>query len=187
MGQANGIDHDERHDLLERNRHHREVMPAESQGGGAEKGARDQRQRAAADEAEPEVQMQVRGAEANGIGAEAEERCLCQVDLAAQAEHDRKPEHRDRERGRLQKDVEDITVEAHAGRQRHHDRRADEIGQMANDQRPVLDDGRRHRHVIAGCAHAFSATRSPKMPCGLKIRNATSTRKAKPSLYGTDT
>ena len=36
--------------------------------------------------------------------------------------------------------------------------------------------------VVAGGAHAFSATRSPKIPCGRNIRNATSTRKAKPSL-----
>src|SRR5208282_5818947 len=38
----------------------------------------------------------------------------------------------------------------------------------------------------ARSAHAFSATRSPNTPCGRRIRNRMSTRKAKASLNGTE-
>ena len=126
--------------------------------------------------------MQVGGTEPDRIGAEAEERGLGEIDLAAEAEHDGKPEHRDRERGRLHQDVEDIAVEPQRGRERDQHGRADEIRQVPNESRPRAQDGCRYRHVVASGRHAFSATRSPKMPCGRKIRNATSTRKAKAVL-----
>ena len=135
-----------------------------------------------ADETEPVADVVVGGSDADGIGAEAEERRLRQIDLAAQAEHDRETEHRDREGRRLHQDVVDVAVELHRGGERHQDRSADEIRQMAQQQRLRARHRRSDRHVLAGRAHAFSATRSPKMPCGRNIRNSTSTRKAKPSL-----
>ena len=179
--QPDRVDHDQRDDLLERDRHHREVMAAEPQRRHAEERPRPQRDDATRDETEPVAHVQVGGSDADGIGAEAEERRLRQIDLAAQAEHDGQAEHRDRKRRRLHQDVEDIAVEPHHGGHGHQDRRGDEIGQMAQQQRSG-PHRRCHRHVVAGRAHAFSATRSPKIPCGRKIRNSTSTRKAKAIL-----
>ncbi|MGY3460301.1 hypothetical protein ACVWW5_005751 [Bradyrhizobium sp. LM3.4] len=182
MRQPDRVDHDQRNDLLERDRHHGEVVPAKPQGRHAQEGAGQQRDHASADEAEPEADMQIRRPDADRIGAEPEERGLRQIDLTAQAEHDRQPEHRDRERGGLEQDVVNVSVEAHVGRERDQDRRTDEIWQVPDQQRLRVNGGRRYRHVVAGGAHAFSATRSPKMPCGRKIRKAIRTRKAKPSL-----
>ena len=182
MRQPDRIDHHQRDDLLERDRHHRKVMTAKPQGRHAQQRACQQRDHAAADEAQPEADMQIRRADADRIGAEPEERGLRQIDLAAQAEHDREAEHRDRERGGLEQDVVNVSVEVHVGRKHDQDGRADEVRQMPDQQRLRVDGGRRNRHVVAGRAHAFSATRSPKMPCGRKIRKAISTRKAKPSL-----
>ncbi|WP_218673606.1 hypothetical protein, partial [Burkholderia cenocepacia] len=86
------------------------------------------------------------------------------IDFSAQAEHDRQSEHRDREGRGLEQDVQHVAVELHAGGERHQRRGAQEIRQVPNDQR-FRAHGRRRNHVVAG-AHAFSATRSPKMPCG---------------------
>ena len=72
-----------------------------------------------ASEAEPVADVVVRRSDADGIGAEAEERRLRQVDLAAQAEHDRQTEHRDRKGRRLHQDVVDVAVELHRGGERH--------------------------------------------------------------------
>ena len=182
MGQPDRVDHDQRHDLLERDRHHRQIMAAEPQRRHAQQRAGQQRDDASAGKAEPVAQVIVGGADADRIGAETEKRRLRQIDLAAQAEHDRKPEHRDRERRRLHQDVVDIAVELHRRGERHQIGGADEIRQMPQQQRPCARRGGRDRHVFAGRAHAFSATRSPKMPCGRNTRKATSTRKAKPSL-----
>ena len=182
MGEPDRIDHHQRDDLLERDRHHGEVMPAEPQRRHAEEGAGNERHEATCDQAQPVAHMQVGGADCHDIGAEAEKRGLCQIDLAAQAEHDRKPEHGDRECRRLHQDVEDVAVELHAGCERNQDGSRDEIRQVPQQHRFGTVDSGRDRHVVASRAHAFSATRSPKMPCGRKIRNATSTKKAKPSL-----
>ena len=114
--------------------------------------------------------------EPDRIGAEAEEGGLRQIDLAAQAEHDGQAEHGDRKGRGLHEDVHRVVV---------HRQQADD-GDDQRRQRNVSDRASEHR-AVAGHAHAFSATRSPKMPCGRKIRKATSTRKAKPSLYGTET
>ena len=65
-----------------------------------------------AEQAEPEAQVQIGGAEPDRIGAEAEEGRLREIDLAAQAEHDGKPEHGDRIGRRLHQDVQDVAVEA---------------------------------------------------------------------------
>ncbi len=69
VGQPDRVDHHQRDDLLERDRHHREVMAAEPQRRHAEEGARPQRHEAAGDQTEPVAQMQVGGADADGIGA----------------------------------------------------------------------------------------------------------------------
>ncbi len=182
MRDADRIDHDQGHDLLERDRHHGEVMTAEPQGRRAEKGARHQRNAAAHHKAEPVAHVEIGGAEPDGIGTKAEERRLRQVDLAAKTQHDAKPEHGDRERGRLQQDVEDVAVETHACCERDQDGSGDKIRHMADQDEPRAQDRRRCLHVVAPNAHAFSATRSPNSPCGRKIRKAISTRKAKPSL-----
>ena len=52
------VDHDQRDDLLERDRHHGEIVPAEPQRRHAEQCAGQQRDDAAAAEAEPVTQMQ---------------------------------------------------------------------------------------------------------------------------------
>ena len=186
MRQPDRVDHDQRDDLLERDRHHGEIVAAQPERRRPEERAGDQRHQAARDKAEPEADMEIGGADTDRVSAEAEECRLRQIDLAAQAEHDRESEHRDRERRRLHQDVEDVAVEPHARGERHQHRGRNEIRQVPNQKRLRMHCGRRDRHVVAGRAHAFSATRSPKIPCGLKIKNATSTRKAKPSLYGTE-
>jgi len=82
------FDHDQRDDLLERDRHHREVMAPEPQRRHAEERARPERQHAAGDQADPVAQVQIGGSDADGIGAETEEGRLREIDLSAQAEHD---------------------------------------------------------------------------------------------------
>ncbi len=135
VGEPDGVDHDQRDDLLKRDRHHRQIMAAEPQRRHAEQRAGQQRDHASAGEAQPVAEMIVRGAEADGIGAETEERRLRQIDLAAQAEHDRETEHRDRKGRRLHQDVVDVAVEPHRGGERHQDGGADEIRQMTQQQR----------------------------------------------------
>src|ERR1700722_5248728 len=108
--------------------------------------------------------MIVRRAEADSIGTEAEKRRLRQIDLPTQAEHDREAEHRDRKRGRLHQDVVDVAVELHGGDEGNEDRGANEIWQVTQQQRFCARGGYSYRHVVAADAHAFSATRSPKMP-----------------------
>src|SRR5580693_5304929 len=98
MSQPDRVDHDKGDDLLERDRHHREVMAAEPQRRHSEKGARQKGDDAAARKAEPVAYVIVRRTEPYGIGAEAEKRRLRQIDLATQAEHDGKAKHRDRKR-----------------------------------------------------------------------------------------
>src|SRR5208337_1836848 len=73
----------------------------------------------------------------------------------------------------LHQDVGDIAVGLDARRERDHRCH----GQGIED----LPEGEGAR-----AAHAFSATRSPKMPCGRRARKRMSTRKAKPSLNGTE-
>ena len=119
VGEPDRVDHDQRHDLLERDRHHREIVAAEPQRRHAQHRAGHQRHQASRQEAEPIAEVIVRGADADGIGAETEERRLRQIDLAAQAEHDRETEHRDRKRRRLHQDVVDVAVELHRGGERH--------------------------------------------------------------------
>ena len=162
-------------------------MPAEAQRREPEQRTGEQRHYAAGDETQPVTDLIVRRADADGVSAEAEKRRLRKIDLAAQAEHDGQPEYGDRESRRLHQDVEYVAVEAHRRSEGHDDCNTDKVWRVADQQRPRTrrrDDG---RDIVRGGAHAFSATRSPKMPCGRKMRNMTSTRKAKASLYGTDT
>ncbi|OIQ68716.1 hypothetical protein GALL_496890 [mine drainage metagenome] len=182
MGEPDGVDHDQRDDLLKRDRHHRKVMPAEPKRRHAEQRAGQQRDHASAGKAQPVTEMVVRRAKPDGVGAQTEKCRLREIDLPAKAEHDRKPEHRDRKGGRLHQDVVNIAVELHRGGERHDDGRAREIRQVTQQHRFCARRRHSHRHVFARGAHAFSATRSPKMPWGRNTRNATSTRKAKPSL-----
>ena len=187
VGEPDRVDHHQRDDLLERNRHHGEVMAAEPQGRSAEQRAGQQRHHASAGKAQPVADMIIRGADADDIGAEAEERGLRQVDLAAQARarpRARTPRSRtlspasgccgcSRRIASVAASATRIAAPMKYGRWRSS------IGfsRDAVTATGMLSDGR---------AHAFSATRSPKMPCGRNIRNRISTRKAKPSLYGTE-
>ena len=68
------------------------------------------------EEGEPEVDMQIDRAEPDRIGTEAEEGGLREIDLAAQAEHDGEPEHRDRIGRGLDEDVQDVVVEGREDR-----------------------------------------------------------------------
>ena len=173
MGDGDRVDEDDGQDLLEGDRDHRQVMPAEPQRRNAEPCAGRGGERHAPKEAEPEGQVIIGAAEADRIGAQREECSLCEIDLAAEAEHDRQAEDRDRVCRRLHQDVGDIAVGLDARRERNHrDRR-----QSVED----LSDGEGAR-----TAHAFSATRSPKMPCGRRARKQMSTRNAKASLNGTE-
>ena len=172
------VDHDEGDDLLEADGHHRQVVPAQAQRRHAEEGAHHERDAAAHQQGDPEVEVQVGRAQAHRIGAEAEEGRLRQVDLPAQAQHHGQAEHGNRVAGRLHQDMHGVVGQGHPADQRHHQQRQRGEGDRA-------DEATRRRRRDRP-AHAFSATRSPKMPCGRKIRNATSTRKAKPSLYGTE-
>ena len=182
VGEPDRIDHHKRDDLLKRDRHHGEVVPAEPQRRHAEKGARQQGDDAAAGEAQPIAHMIIRRADPHRIGAEAEKRRLRQIDLATQAEHDRQAEDGDRKRRRLHQDVVDVAVELEGARKHHDNGGAHKIRQVPQPERFRTGRGGSHRQVFAGRAHAFSATRSPKMPCGRNTRKAISTRKAKPSL-----
>ena len=148
-------------------------MPAEPQRRDAEPGAGEQRERHAGGEAEPERQVVIDRAEPHRIGAEREERGLREIDLAAKPEHDREAEHRDGVGRRLHQDVGDIAVGLHARGERDRDDRGEGVGDVGESEAA-------HR------AHAFSATRSPKIPCGRMARKRISTRNANASLKGTE-
>ena len=173
VGEADRVDEDDGQDLLERDRHHREIVAAQAQRRDAKRCARCARERHARNEAEPKRQPIVGGAEAHGIGAEREERGLREIDLAAKPEHDRQAEDGDRVGRRLHEDIGDIAVRLDEGRKR--DER--DGGEAVDD---LSGDGAAH------VSHAFSATRSPKMPCGRTARKTMRTRKAKASLNGTE-
>ena len=179
MRDRDPVHHDQRHDLLEADRHHRQIVAAEPQRGHAQKRAHHQRDAGAHRERNPEIQMQVGRPESDCIRAEAEEGGLREVDLPAEAEHDRQAEDRDRKSGRLDEYVDRVVVHRQQARDGDRERRKRRVSDGARDS-PSIRRSNRHDY-------AFSATRSPKMPCGRKIRNATSTRNAKPSLYGTET
>jgi hypothetical protein len=164
MGEPDRIDHDERDDLLERDRHHGEVVAAKTKRRHAEHGAGRQRHQASGDQAKPIADLVVGSSDSDRIGAEPEKCRLRQIDLAAEAKHDRQAEHRDRKGRGLHQDVVDIAVELERGGERHHDRGADEIRQVTQQQRFCARHRGDGRHILAGGAHAFSATRSPKMP-----------------------
>jgi len=149
-------------------------MAAQAQCGHAQERAHHQRNASAKRERNPEVEMEVGRPETDGIGTKAEEGSLRQVDLAAQAKHDGQTEDRDRIAGRLHQDVHHVIGQGQQPYRRHGQRRQRYVSQRAGKS------SRRQRRSHSD--YAFSATRSPKIPCGRKIRNPTSTRNAKPSL-----
>ena len=173
MGDADRVDEDDGQDLLEGDRHHGQVMTAQAQGREAERGARRESERHAAEQAKPEREMVIDRPEGDAIGAQREERGLGEIDLTAQSQDDRQAEHRDRIGRRLHQNVGDVTVGLDGRRQRDQHDCDERVGD-------VSDRGATHP------GHAFSATRSPKMPCGRTMRKAMSTRKAKASLNGTE-
>ena len=173
MREADRVDEDDGQYLLERDRDHREVVAAQAQRREAEPGARGESERDAPGEAKPEGQVIVGRAEADAIGAEREERGLREIDLTAEAEHDRKAEYGDRVGRSLHENVRDIAVGLDGRRERHQRDGDERVGK-------VSDRGAAH------LGQAFSATRSPKMPCGRTTRKRTSARKAKASLNGTE-
>jgi hypothetical protein len=130
VGKPDRVDHHQRDDLLERDRHHREVMPAETKRRHAQHRAGHQRHQASSQQTEPVADLVIRRSNTDSVSTETEERRLRQVDLATETEHDREAEHRDRKRGRLHQDVEDVAVEPHGRGERDERRRADEIRQM---------------------------------------------------------
>ena len=164
MGEPDRVDHHKRDDLLKRNRHHRKIVAAEPQRRHAQQRAGQERDDASGRKAQPIADMVVRCSNTDGIGAQTKKCRLRQIDLPAQAQHDRETEHRDGECHGLHQDVVDIAVELHRGGERHQDRGDDEIRQVTQQQRLCTWRGHGDRHVLAGGAHAFSATRSPKMP-----------------------
>ena len=101
------------------------------------------------------------------IGAEREKRSLREIDLAAQSENDRQAEDRDRVSRRLHQNVGDVAVGLDRRGERHQET-------AARRRRAKLSD-----RASGFMRHAFSATRSPKMPCGRTMRKRISTRKAK--------
>ena len=126
-----------------------------------------------AEEAEPKGQVVVDRPEGDAIGAQREERGLREIDLTAEPQHDRQAENRDRVGRGLHQNVGDIAVGLDGRGERHQRDRDERVGD-------VSDRGAAH------AGHAFSATRSPKMPCGRRARKRMSTRKAKASLNGTE-
>ncbi len=168
MREASRVDEDDGEDLLERNRHHGEIVTAEPERRRAERRARDQRDHHARDQAEPERSLIVDLAEADRIGAERKERGLREIDLPAKSENDGKTEHGNAVGRRLHENVGDVAVRLRGRRKHDDDQRDDPVSELA-EQRRSRD-------------HAFSATRSPKMPCGRNTRNRISTRNANASL-----
>ena len=148
-------------------------MTAQAQRREAEPRARRAGERHASEEAEPEGQAVIDRPEGDAIGAEREERGLREIDLTTEPQDDRQAENRDRVSRGLHQNVGDIAVGLDGRGERHQRDRDERVGD-------VSESGPAHP------GHAFSATRSPKMPCGRTTRKRMSTRKAKASLNGTE-
>ena len=148
-------------------------MTTQAQRREAEPRARRESERHASEKAEPKGQMVIDRPEGDTIGAEREERGLREIDLTAQPQNDREAEHRDRIGRRLHENVGDVAIGLDGRGERDQRDRDERVGD-------VSDRGAAHP------GHAFSATLSPKMPCGRTMRKRMSTRKAKASLNGTE-
>ena len=124
------VDEDDGQDLLEGDRHHREIVAAQAQRREAEPRAGRESDRHAPEEAEPKRQVIVDRAESDAIGAEREKRGLREIDLTAQSEHDRQAEDRDRVGRRLHQNVGDVAVGLDGRGERHQngcEERVDEL------------------------------------------------------------
>ena len=177
MGDRYPVDHDKGQNLLETDCHHGQIMAAQTQGRGAQKGPEEQDNPDPDDNTAPERNAVIHGSQTDRISAQAKKRGLRQIDLATQPQHNRETHHRDGIGHSLHQNIGDIGIKllgcCHIDQQTDQDDISDQTTLMALRMRAM--------NIDHAC-HAFSATRSPKIPWGLKTRNITKTKKAKPSL-----
>ena len=132
MGETDRVGEDDGQDLLEGDGHHREIVAAQAQRHEAKPGAGRESDRHAPEEAEPKRYMIVDRAESDAIGAEREKRRLREIDLAAQSEHDRQAEDRDRVSRRLHQNVGDVAVGLDGCGKRHQNGREERVEKLSD-------------------------------------------------------
>ena len=171
------VDHDQGQYLLEGDRHHRQIVPAQPDRRRAQKSTEAKHHSQSQTQADPVGQAIIHSAETNRIGTKPEKGRLRQVDLSAKAQHHGQPHHSHRIGHGLHQNIGNISVKC--GGRGHIDqhRNQRDISEKST-LLPLCGSAININHA----AHAFSATRSPKMPCGRNTRKATNTKNAKPSL-----
>src|SRR5215469_9784761 len=156
-------------------------MSAEAQRGEAKYDTGDRCNDDADKERQPEGEPKAHGAKRYTISTQTKKGGLRKIDLTGITQHDSQPDYRDRIRSGLHQQVE--IVSGHGQEERGDNcHRCDKDNEEAAS---VIGTALRCRFMgFAGndSAHAFSATFSPKSPCGRKSRNKTSTIKANASL-----
>ncbi len=174
-GHRDPVGGDEGIDDLEADRHHRQVVASQLPRRAAEHRACQGGGNQAEEQGEPPVHVPAGRAEGDRVRADPVEGGLGQRDLSGVAQDHDEAERRDAPGGAQDEQVRGVSAREDQRQEHNHDGAQGQCQVSGFEQAGGSLFG-----VFA--AHAFSATFSPKIPCGRNRRNRKSTRKLKPSL-----